>query len=184
MWRRHRGFVLAHRRPHAAFDQIEQDADFCLQAWSVGGPRLVSAETGQRQQYTASEVGKVGQFQPDGWRTVTPRLITHDVEGLVEFLKSVFGAQGEIRPGSPVEMKIGDSIVMISDGGGLRETGQAFLYVYVANADETYRRAIAAGALAIETPVDTPYGDRRATIRDSWGNMWQIATHTAASEDR
>ena len=34
----------------------------------------------------------------------------------------------------------------------------AFLYVYVENADETYRRAIAAGAESIETPADTSYG--------------------------
>jgi uncharacterized glyoxalase superfamily protein PhnB len=52
----------------------------------------------------------------------------------------------------------------------------AFLYVYVENADETYRQAIAAGAESIETPADMPYGDRRATVRDSWANVWQIAT--------
>jgi len=25
--------------------------------------------------------------------------------------------------------------------------------------------------------VDTPYGDRRATVKDRWGNTWQIATY-------
>jgi uncharacterized glyoxalase superfamily protein PhnB len=55
----------------------------------------------------------------------------------------------------------------------------AFLYVYVADADQTYERAIAAGAEAIETPTDMPYGDRRATVRDSWANIWQIATYRA-----
>lgn len=53
----------------------------------------------------------------------------------------------------------------------------AFLYVYVEDADRTYQRAVDAGAISIEEPTDTPYGDRRATLRDSWGNMWQIATH-------
>jgi uncharacterized glyoxalase superfamily protein PhnB len=53
----------------------------------------------------------------------------------------------------------------------------AFLHVYVENADETYQRAIAAGAQSIETPADMPYGDRRATVRDSWANVWQIATY-------
>jgi uncharacterized glyoxalase superfamily protein PhnB len=53
----------------------------------------------------------------------------------------------------------------------------AFLYVYVSNADEVYRRAIAAGAESIEAPADMPYGDRRATIRDSWANVWQIAAY-------
>ena len=116
-------------------------------------------------------------FQPDGRRTVTPRIITDDVAGLVGFLKIVFGAAGELQSGAPTEMRIGDSVVMISDGGGAREAMPAFLYVYVENADETYRRAIAAGALSIERPADMPYGDRRAMVRDSWGNVWQIATY-------
>jgi PhnB protein len=42
----------------------------------------------------------------------------------------------------PAEIRIGDSILMISDGGGRRETFTAFLYTYVKNADETYRLAL------------------------------------------
>jgi uncharacterized glyoxalase superfamily protein PhnB len=120
------------------------------------------------------------KFQSDGWRTVTPRMITNDVDGLVEFLRSVFDARGERRAGAPTEMRIGDSIIMISDGGGVRETMPAFLDVYVENADKTYQRAIDSGAQPIEGPMDTPYGDRRATIQDSWGNTWQIATRKGA----
>jgi PhnB protein len=29
----------------------------------------------------------------------------------------------------------------------------------------------------IEEPQDMFYGDRRATVRDPFGNIWQIATH-------
>jgi uncharacterized glyoxalase superfamily protein PhnB len=94
---------------------------------------------------------------------------------LVEFLKSVFSAIGEYRTAAPAEMKIGDSIVMVSGEGG-REVIPAFLYVYVEDADEVYRRAVGAGAMSIEEPRDTPYGDRRAMVRDAWGNRWQIAT--------
>jgi uncharacterized glyoxalase superfamily protein PhnB len=89
----------------------------------------------------------------------------------------VFDAEGELRVAAPTEIRIGDSVVMISDGSGVREAMPAFLYVYVENADETYRPAIAAGAESIERPADMPYGDRRATIRDPWANMWQIATY-------
>jgi PhnB protein len=98
---------------------------------------------------------------------------------LVGFIKAVFKASGEYQAGMPAEIRIGDSIVMISDGGGRRETMPAFLYVYVEDADETYRLAVDAGAESLEKPMDMPYGDRRAMVRDSWGNMWQIATHTA-----
>jgi uncharacterized glyoxalase superfamily protein PhnB len=73
-------------------------------------------------------------------------------------------------------LSIGDSIVMISDTGA-REAKSAFLYVYVADADATYRRAIQAGAKSIEEPANVPYGDRRAMVEDPWGNTWQIATY-------
>src|SRR6185437_10160923 len=103
------------------------------------------------------------QFRPAGWHSVTPRLFTPDVAGLVEFLRAVFDAHGDVRSGAPSEIRIGDSIVMISDGGGLRAAQPAFLYVYVEDADATYGQAMAAGARSIEAPMDTPYGDRRAT---------------------
>ena len=117
------------------------------------------------------------QSKPIGWPSVVPRIFTSDIAGLTGFLRTVFGAEGELRSGAPTEIRIGDSIILISDGGGVREAMPAFLYVYVENADETYRRAIAVGAESIETPADMPYGDRRATVRDSWANVWQIATY-------
>jgi hypothetical protein len=116
------------------------------------------------------------RFQPDGWPTVTPRIVTPDPHGLTAFIKAVFDAQGEPHPGRPVELRVGDSMLMISDGGGQRDALPAFLYVYVEDADTTYARAMAAKAESLEVPVDTPYGDRRAMVRDSWGNTWQIAT--------
>jgi PhnB protein len=117
------------------------------------------------------------QFQPDGWHTVTPRIFVRDPENLIAFLKHVFQARGEFRAGLPAEIRIGDSVVMVSDGHGLREPVAAFLYVYVEDADSIYKRAIGANAVSIEEPADMPYGDRRAMVRDEWGNTWQIATH-------
>ena len=116
-------------------------------------------------------------FKPQGWHSVTVRLITDDVSGTVEFLRLVFDAEGEIETDRPTEVRIGDTRLMISSGGGLREMTRAFLYVYVADTDGTYARALDWGSEAIEPPSDMPYGDRRATIRDPWGNIWQIATH-------
>jgi PhnB protein len=45
----------------------------------------------------------------------------------------------------------------------------------VANADASYARGVAAGAVSLEAPLDTPYGDRRAMVRDPYGNVFQIA---------
>jgi len=118
----------------------------------------------------------MNRFQPDGWHTVTPRIITSKPEELVRFVKDVFRGQGEFHAKRPAEIRIGDSLIMISDGDGLREPVSAFLYVYVENVDETYRLAVEAGAETLELPSDLPYGDRRAMVKDAWGNLWQIAS--------
>ena len=112
---------------------------------------------------------------PDGWHSLTPRIVTDDVAGLVEFLRLVFDATGEVPADRPAVLRIGDSNLMIS-ASGPRPAAPAFLYVYVDDADATYRRARAAGARSLEEPVDTPYGDRRGMVEDRWGNVWQIAT--------
>jgi PhnB protein len=117
------------------------------------------------------------RWQRDGWQAVIPRIVVPDPANLVNFLRQVFDAEGEFHPGRPAEIRIGDSIVMVSDGGGLRDAMPAFLYVYVENTDSTYGRAIAAGASSMEEPARMPYGDRRAMVKDPWGNLWQIATH-------
>ncbi len=106
--------------------------------------------------------------KPEGWHTVTPRIVVRDVEKLIEFLKQTFGATGELRSAIPSEIRIGDSIIMVS-GAGVRDTMTAFLYVYVDDADATYQRAVEAGAISLEEPQDMPYGDRRGMVRDAWG---------------
>lgn len=115
-------------------------------------------------------------MKPEGWHTVTPRIVVHDAKQFVDFLWYVFGATGEYLSERPSEIRIGDSLVMISDAGP-RNPMLAFLYVYVGDADGTYRRALDAGADVVEEPFDTPYGDRRCMVEDKWGNTWQIATH-------
>jgi PhnB protein len=122
-------------------------------------------------------------FKPEGWSTITPRVFTSDVGGLVAFLKAAFDAEGEVHEGRPTEVKIGDSLLMVSDGGGVRSATPAFIHLYVQDADDVYRRAIEAGAESIEAPADMPYGDRRATVRDRWGNSWQIATFRGGSRN-
>ena len=53
----------------------------------------------------------------------------------------------------------------------------AFIYLYVDDCDATYQRALDAGATSVKEPEDQFYGDRNATVRDSVGNSWGIATH-------
>ena len=113
---------------------------------------------------------------PDGWPTLVPRIVADEPEKLVGFVKHVFGATGDYRPERPAELRIGESMLMISGANGVGAR-TAFLYVYVEDTDATYRRALEAGATSVEDPREMSYGDRRAVISDAWGNIWQIATH-------
>jgi predicted enzyme related to lactoylglutathione lyase len=111
---------------------------------------------------------------PAGFGSVTPRMFVADPRAQVEFLRVVFDAVGDVPPDRPAEIRIGDSLVMVSSADA-REPFPAFLYIYVDDVDVTYRRAIDAGATSLEAPLDTPYGDRRAMVRDRFGNVYQIA---------
>ena len=113
---------------------------------------------------------------PAGWPSVVPRIAVDNPGALVAFIQHVFGAVGEFHPERPSELRISDSLIMV--GSTIeREAMPAFLYVYVEDADAVFRRAMDRGAKSLEEPQDMPYGDRRAMIRDPWGNTWQIATH-------
>lgn len=112
---------------------------------------------------------------------MTARMVVSDVGAAVEFLHRAFGATGEVHADRPAEIRIGDSLIMVTPGGA-RDRFPAFLYVYVDDADNTYRRALAAGALSLEETLDIPYGDRRAMVRDPFGNVYQIAHRMTAGE--
>jgi PhnB protein len=120
-----------------------------------------------------------GSAGPSGFHSVTPRMVVRDAAAAVEFLRSVFGATGRVEANRPAEMRIGDSVVMVSQAGD-RAVFPAFLYIYVDDAESVYRRALAANAVSVEEPRDTPYGDRRAMVRDVFGNVYQIATRNSS----
>jgi len=118
----------------------------------------------------------MGKTVPEGWHSITPRLIVHDVGREAQFLKEAFDATGDLQPDMPWQMRIGDSVVMVS-GVEVRKLMPAFLYLCVNDTNATYERAIKAGAESLEDPRDTPYVDLRAMVCDPCGNIWQIATH-------
>ena len=112
----------------------------------------------------------------DGYRTVTPRLVVDDVVAQVEFLREVFGAIGQVEADRPAEVRLGDSLVMVSPAASSRSPFPGFLYVYVDDADQTYERALHAGAVTLEAPLDTtPTVTAGPMVRDPFGNVFQIA---------
>lgn len=119
----------------------------------------------------------MSSIAPPGWPVITPRIFVDDVENMVRFLKRTFEATGKLEADRPSVISIGGSLLMVSDAQ-VRGAAAAFLYVYVSDVDATYQRAIAEGATSMEKPAMMPYGDRRAMVRDPWGNIWQIATRS------
>jgi PhnB protein len=105
---------------------------------------------------------------------------------LLDFVCNVFGAveleRTEFGPlAFHVEVMIGDSVVVLELSDPPHEsatTGQT--YLYVADVDATYRAAIEAGAVKLAAPVDKPYEERSAGVKDSFGNTWWISTYTGA----
>jgi uncharacterized glyoxalase superfamily protein PhnB len=111
---------------------------------------------------------------PDGYHTVTPCLIVEGASLLIEFLKEAFDAQGTIMH---TEVRIGDSVVMLSDAMGEWKPMPTSIYLYVNDADATYQRALQAGATSVMEPANLFYGDRHGSVKDPAGNYWSIATH-------
>lgn len=57
-----------------------------------------------------SEMSRRSRLTPEGWHTVTPRIVVYGAERLVEFVKHVFEATGDYRPDRPAVLTIGDSM--------------------------------------------------------------------------
>jgi uncharacterized glyoxalase superfamily protein PhnB len=50
------------------------------------------------------------------------------------------------------------------------------VHIYVPDVDATYAKAIAAGAVSVQEPVQKGDPDRRCGVRDPWGTTWWFAT--------
>lgn len=128
---------------------------------------------------------------PAGFQTVTPYMVCLGAGDAIAFYKKAFGAKERLRMGGPdgrimhAEMKIGSSIVMLSDE--IKEMGQTSpqtiggvgvqMFLYVPNVDKAFAQAVAAGATAEMPPTDMFWGDRFAKVGDPFGHKWAIATH-------
>ncbi|MYW01141.1 VOC family protein [Streptomyces sp. SID3343] len=119
---------------------------------------------------------------PEGYTTVTPWILAHDTAGLIDYLTQAFGAEeaagsrfvgadGRIQH---AEVQIGDAMVMMFDIDPTTPAPSAFLRLYVEDADEVHRRAVAAGGTSVTEVTHLFFGDRVGRVRDPFGNLWWI----------
>jgi PhnB protein len=122
---------------------------------------------------------------PKGMPTVQPFLRPLRSEPVIAFLTGAFGATEYGRATAPggailhTTLKIGNSSLELIDAVGIYQPMPGMFYLYVADADATYARALECGAVALSAPADQPYGDRNGSVRDVMGNAWYIATRLA-----
>ncbi len=103
---------------------------------------------------------------------------------LLDFVAEVFGAveleRNKIDTGFHVQARIADAVVVLSAmEPPYAEATRASTYVYLDDVDAAYARAMAAGASSLAKPSDRPFQERTAAVKDSFGNIWYLATYKA-----
>jgi len=129
----------------------------------------------------------IGKPSRPGFHTVTPYLIVRSLEPYLAFLQQAFGATEHFRTtgsagGQHVEVRIGDSMVMLgaSEGRPEQATLPVMLFLYLEELDAVYQAALAAGATSLLEPTDGAFGEPRgAGIKDMVGNEWYFANWAA-----
>jgi len=123
-----------------------------------------------------------GNHVPEGLGTVTPYLHPRGAPALIDFLKRAFAAEEIFVHHGPegtfvlhAKIRVGGSVIEMGEAHDEWQPMPTMFYVYVDDVDAWYRRALAAGAASMEAPALQPYGERRAAVRDAFGNQWYLA---------
>jgi PhnB protein len=146
--------------------------------------KMASKPVVSKAEESRTEVTKPVNYIREGFLTVTPYVLVGGAAKFIEFLTQAFGAEEKGRvpvPGGKImhaEVKLGDSMIELSDGNEQYGPTPVAIHHYVDDVDATYARAIDAGAISTHAPVDQPYGDREAGVKDPFGNSWFIAKAT------
>ena len=121
---------------------------------------------------------------PVNYQTVMPYLIVAGAEKFISFMQNVFDAKETykaMRDEHTImhgELMIGDSTIMFADSTDNYTVRNAGMFVYVDDADATFKKAIKAGASIINEMADQSYG-RSGGVQDPFGNIWWITSAPA-----
>lgn len=119
---------------------------------------------------------------PAGHQTIMPYLMLVDAEQFNTFTQNVFNAsidtatfQKEGERIRHAEIMIGKSTIMFTEATDEWKPQTANLFVYVENADETFQKALNAGATVVMDLSTQHYG-RTCGVLDPCGNTWWITS--------
>lgn len=136
-------------------------------------------------------MAKAKEFRPKGYHTVTHALVVDNAAKALDFYTKALGAKERMRMPGPngsvlhAEFEIGDSVIFLSDEFPMSDIKSpkklggtsAGVWLYVPDADATFKKAIAAGAKVTQELQTMFWGDRFGSILDPFGHAWSIATH-------
>lgn len=178
--------------PRTSFHVFVPDCDAVYdRAIAAGGKSLGAPEDrpyGERSGFVEDPFGNYwfigtrlgGTPVPEGFRTVAAYIYPPRVRSYIEFLTRAFGAVEEFVHEANgrvmhARVRIGDGAIEMGDAHDLRDEWRATFYLYVADPDALYDRAVAAGATPLSAPENKFYGERVASVSDDAGNTWYIA---------
>lgn len=125
-------------------------------------------------------------YKPEGYASVSVYILADGAQRVIDFLKEAFDAQERRRSDNSdgtimhVEVQIDDTVIMLADSGEGLPAFPVWLHVYVPDVDATYQRALQAGGVSVQEPVQKDDPDRRSGVKDPAGNTWWIATQVGA----
>src|SRR4051812_30726526 len=103
------------------------------------------------------------KYTPRGYQNVTTHFTVKDANKMIDFLEKVFEAE-ELNRGTNehgfithAEVRIGNTIVELSDGNDRFPPRTNTLHIFVPDTDECYKRALEVGATSLYEPADMPY---------------------------
>ena len=119
----------------------------------------------------------------DGFHTITPYLFAAGTPRLIEFIRAAFGGEVTFRKDRPdgaaihAEMRVGDSMLMLGEAGEQFGAMPSSIYLYVADCDAVFQRALGSGGVSVFPVMTLPSGERYGGVKDPSGNVWWVATH-------
>ncbi len=123
---------------------------------------------------------------PAGYHSLTAQLSIDGAAQAIEFYKRAFGAEELDRALDPsgkkvwhAALRVGDSMLFVNDvfpEMGAPDPARSAMWLYVANVDAAFERAVGAGGQPVMPPMDMFWGDRMGQIKDPFGQKWTIAT--------
>jgi len=118
---------------------------------------------------------------PSGFHTVTPYFLVKDADLFVDFLVHGLGGSElfrHLRTDGKIanaQVRLGTSTLMVSEASARLAPMSASYYLYVSDAHESMKQALAHGGTLVTQVTDMPYGDRQGGVRDPHGNIWWVS---------